>query len=153
MADTAPIPIILCGKTEAIGSRVIEALKPEIEVIHFIMPGESGKLIIPELLAGKTLSEHPERSAIGSGNYTQAPRAIVLGGAFDETDIAVSKDAAKAVSGARGIPWVRQDTTQPAPPVTSPEYPKLMTKRTKEAVLKLDKDGKLNGDYNELEWY
>ncbi|KAM0553160.1 hypothetical protein ACHAPJ_007447, partial [Fusarium lateritium] len=105
------------------------------------------------LLAGKTLSDHPERSAIGSGNYSQAPRAVVLGGAFDESDIAVFKDAAKAVPGARGVPWVRQDSTQPAPPVTSPEYPKLMTKRTKEAVLKLNKDGKLDGDYNELEWY
>lgn len=31
MSEAAPIPIILCGKTEFIGQRVIEALKPEIE--------------------------------------------------------------------------------------------------------------------------
>lgn len=31
MSETAPIPIILCGKTEFIGQRVIEAVKPEIE--------------------------------------------------------------------------------------------------------------------------
>lgn len=31
MSETNPIPIILCGKSEFIGQRVIEALKPEIE--------------------------------------------------------------------------------------------------------------------------
>lgn len=31
MPESTPIPIILCGKTEFIGQRVIEALKPEIE--------------------------------------------------------------------------------------------------------------------------
>ncbi|KAM0351053.1 hypothetical protein ACHAPU_002834 [Fusarium lateritium] len=159
MSESTPIPIILCGKTEFIGQRVIEALKPEIEgrkpssVVHFVLPGESGKVIIPELLAGKSPSSHPESSAIGSGNYEQVPRAVVLGGAFEELDIAALRDAVKAVDGARGVAWIRQDLSQPAPPVTSPEYPKLMTRRTKEAVIQLDKDGKLNGKHDELEWY
>ncbi|PNP83855.1 hypothetical protein FNYG_02543 [Fusarium nygamai] len=153
MSETNPIPIILCGKTEFIGARVIEALKPEIEVVQFILPGDSGQIIIPALLAGKSPPSHPDNSAIGSGNYNNAPRAVVLGGAFEESDIATLRDAVKTVNGARGVAWVRQDTTQPAPPVTSPEYPKLMTRRTKEAVIKLDKDGKLDGTYDGLEWY
>ncbi|KAM0083711.1 hypothetical protein ACKRZS_004053 [Fusarium odoratissimum] len=153
MSETSPIPIILCGKTEFIGERVIEALKPEIEVVQFILPGNSGRVIIPALLAGKSPPSHPDSSAIGSGNYNNAPRAVVLGGAFEESDIATLRDAVKTVNGARGVAWLRQDTTQPAPPVTSPEYPKLMTRRTKEAVIKLNKDGKLDGTYDGLEWY
>ncbi|SPJ79803.1 uncharacterized protein FTOL_08194 [Fusarium torulosum] len=153
MSESAPIPIILCGKTEFIGQRVIEALKPEIEVVHFILPGESGKTIIPDLLSGKTPSSHPESSAIGSGNYKQVPRAVVFGGAFEDSDIAALRDAVNIVQGARGVAWVRQDSSQPAPPVTSPEYPKLMTRRTKEAVIQLEKEGKLDGKHDELEWY
>ncbi|SCO76311.1 uncharacterized protein FRV6_00523 [Fusarium oxysporum] len=153
MSETSPIPIILCGKTEFIGERVIEALKPEIEVVQFILPGDSGRVIVPALLAGKSPPSHPDSSAIGSGNYNNAPRAVVLGGAFEESDIATLRDAVKIVNGARGVAWLRQDTTQPAPPVTSPEYPKLMTRRTKEAVIKLNKDGKLDGTYDGLEWY
>ncbi|KAF5601364.1 hypothetical protein FPANT_1735 [Fusarium pseudoanthophilum] len=153
MSETTPIPIILCGKTEFIGERVIEALKPEIEVVQFILPGDSGQVIIPALLAGNHPPSYPDSSAIGSRNYSSAPRAVVLGGAFEESDIATLRDAVKTVDGARGVAWLRQDTTLPAPPVTSPEYPKLMTRRTKEAVIRLDKDGKLNGTYDGLEWY
>ncbi|KAH7251091.1 hypothetical protein BKA59DRAFT_124438 [Fusarium tricinctum] len=153
MSGPTPIPIVLCGKTEFIGQRVIEALKPDIEVVHFILPGESGKAITPDLLSGKAPSSHPDSSAIGSGNYEQIPRAVVFGGAFEESDIAALRDAVKAAEGARGVAWVRQDSSLPAPPVTSPEYPKLMTRRTKEAVIQLEKDGKLDGKHDELEWY
>ncbi|KAF4338970.1 hypothetical protein FBEOM_7146 [Fusarium beomiforme] len=153
MSETNPIPIILCGKTEFIGQRVIEALKPEIEVVQFILPGDSGKVIIPALLAGKSPPKHPDSSAIGTGNHNRVPRAVVLGGAFEECDLAALRDAVKTIEGARGVAWIRQDSTQPAPPVTSPEYPKLMTRRTKEAVIRLDKEGKLEGTYDGLEWY
>ncbi|CCT75679.1 uncharacterized protein FFUJ_11712 [Fusarium fujikuroi IMI 58289] len=153
MSEANPISIILCGKTEFIGQRVIEALKPEIEVVQFILPGDSGQVIIPALLASKSPPSHPDSSAIGSGNYNNAPRAVVLRGAFEESDITTLRDAVKTVNGARGVAWVRQNTTLPAPPVTSSEYPKLMTRRTKEAVIKLDKDGKLDGTYDGLEWY
>ncbi|GKU07050.1 hypothetical protein FLAG1_09883 [Fusarium langsethiae] len=151
MSDPTPIPIILCGKTEFIGQRVIEALKPEIEVVHFILPGESGKVIIPELLRGNPPPSHPDTSAIGSGNYAQVPEAVVLGGAFEDNDIEALRDAVKAVDGARGVAWVRQDTTQPAPPVTSPEYPKLMTRRTKESIIQLHKNTKLDGKNDRIE--
>ncbi|RGP71955.1 hypothetical protein FSPOR_3070 [Fusarium sporotrichioides] len=153
MSDPTPIPIILCGKTEFIGQRVIEALKPEIEVVHFILPGESGKVIIPELLRGNPPPSHPDVSAIGSGNYTQVPEAVVLGGAFEDNDIEALRNAVKAMDGVRGVAWVRQDTTQPTPPVTSPEYPKLMTRRTKESIIQLHKNMKLDGKNDRIEWY
>ncbi|KAF4996642.1 hypothetical protein FGRMN_4388 [Fusarium graminum] len=145
MSEPTPIPIIF--RHLAISGVLTSP------VVHFVLPGDSGKVIIPELLAGKPPSAQPESSTIGSGNYDQVPRAVVLGGAFEESDIAALRDAVKAVNGARGVAWVRQDLSQPAPPVTSPEYPKLMTRRTKEAVVQLDKDGKLDGTHDELEWY
>ncbi|CAF3492293.1 hypothetical protein FGSG_02964 [Fusarium graminearum PH-1] len=153
MCDPTTIPIILCGKTEFVGEKVIEALKPEIEVVHFILPGESGKVIIPELLRGNPPPSHPDLSTIGSGNYTRIPEAVVLGGAFEYEDIEALRDAVKAVDGTLGVSWIRQDTNLPAPAVTSPEYPKLMTKRTKEAIIELKKNGKLDRKTNRVEWY
>ncbi|KAI8653552.1 hypothetical protein NCS55_01342300 [Fusarium keratoplasticum] len=168
MAETAPIPIILCGKTEGIGRAVIAALKPEIEgplpfnsfralltctVVHFVLAGESGQAIIPPLLAGQSPPSHSESSTIGSGNYSQVPRAILLGGAFDEATIAPLRDAVKATSGARNVPWILQDLTLPAPPVGTPEYSALMTKRSKDALVKLEQEGKLDGGHDGIEWY
>lgn len=78
---------------------------------------------------------------------------MVLGGAFEYEDIEALRDAVKAVDGALRVSWIRQDTNLPAPPVTSPEYPKLMTKRTKEAIIELKKNGKLDRKTNRVEWY
>ncbi|KAM5361426.1 hypothetical protein ACJZ2D_013116 [Fusarium nematophilum] len=153
MAQSGPIPIIVCGKTEAMGRGIIEALKPEIEVIHFVLPGESGPAIIPAILAGHPPPSHPERSSIGSGNYSEVPRAILFGGAYDDVTVAHFRDVAKVFPGARSVPWVRQDKTRDAPPVTSPEYPKVIVQRSKDALLQLQKDGKLDGTHGELEWY
>ncbi|RSM11820.1 hypothetical protein CDV31_006588 [Fusarium ambrosium] len=153
MAEAGPIPIILCGKTEGIGRAVVASLKPEIEVIHFVLAGESGQAIIPPLLAGQSPPSHPETSTIGSGNYSQIPRAILLGGAFDEATIAPLRDVVKATSGTRNIPWVLQDLTLPAPPVGTAEYSALMTKRSKDALLKLEQEGKLDGNHDGTEWY
>ncbi|RMJ18057.1 hypothetical protein CDV36_002283 [Fusarium kuroshium] len=153
MAEAGSIPIILCGKTEGIGRAVIATLRPEIEVVHFVLAGESGQAIIPPLLAGQSPPSHPESSTIGSGNYSQIPRAILLGGAFDEATIAPLRDAVRATSGSRNVPWVLQDLTLPAPPVGTPEYSALMTKRSKDALLKLGQDGKLDGSHNGIEWY
>ncbi|RWA03042.1 hypothetical protein EKO27_g12063, partial [Xylaria grammica] len=59
-------PIILCGKTEQIGRGVIAGLKPEYEVIHFIMSPESGAAQIPRDPARGPVAP-PADSALGSG--------------------------------------------------------------------------------------
>ncbi|KAF9878940.1 hypothetical protein CkaCkLH20_03840 [Colletotrichum karsti] len=158
-ANKTPIPVICCGKTEQIGRGVIEGLKPEYEVIHFITTPASGAAIIPAILAGQTPPPtHADSSAIGSGNYAAAPRAIILGSAFDDDALATIKkgvaDAAAKAGGPemRKVPWVRNDTSKPAPPI-GPEYGRAVVARCKEALGRLEKEGKLDGGYDGDEWY
>ncbi|KAF4977323.1 hypothetical protein FZEAL_6146 [Fusarium zealandicum] len=153
MAESTPIPIILCGKTEVIGRAVVAALKPEIEVIHFVLAGESGPSIIPPLLAGQAPPFHAESSSLGSGDYTKVPRAVLLGGAFDEEATAPLREAVRVTPNTRSVPWVRLDSTKSAPPVGSPEYAQAVTQRSKDALLRLEKDGKLDGSHEGVEWY
>ncbi|GKT47180.1 uncharacterized protein ColSpa_07361 [Colletotrichum spaethianum] len=150
------IPIALCGKAERIGRGVIAGLKPEYEVIHFITSPASGAVILPALLAAQPPPSHPETSTIGSGNYAAAPRVVVLGGAFDEAATAVLQTAvahARAQSAdVRTVPWLRQDSSKPAPPI-GPEYGQAMVVRVKEALARLEGEGKLDGSYGGDEWY
>ncbi|KXH36746.1 hypothetical protein CSIM01_03140 [Colletotrichum simmondsii] len=153
--SSGPIPIILCGKTEAIGRGVIEGLKPEYEVIHFVTTPASGALIIPALLTSSPPPQHPDTSTIGSGNYASPPRAIVLGGAFDEEAVkslqnAVVEQGAAAAS--RKVPWLRHDGSKAAPP-PGPEYGKAMVARVREKLGLLEVEGKLDGGYGGDEWY
>ncbi|GJC85907.1 hypothetical protein ColLi_08745 [Colletotrichum liriopes] len=162
-----PTPVALCGKTEQIGRGVIAGLKPEYEgkppvantppkVTHFVTSPTSGAVILPALLASRPPPPHPETSTIGSGNYAAAPRAVVLGGAFDDAATAALREAvagARAQSaGVRKVPWLRQDSSKPAPPL-GPEYGKAMVVRVKEALARLQGEGKLDGGYEGDEWY
>ncbi|GKT56796.1 hypothetical protein ColTof4_08664 [Colletotrichum tofieldiae] len=144
-----PTPVALCGKTEQIGRGVIA-------VTHFVTSPTSGAVILPALLASRPPPPHPETSTIGSGNYAAAPRAVILGGAFDDAATAVLREA---VAGARAqsadvrkVPWLRQDSSKPAPPL-GPEYGKAMVVRVKEALARLQGEGKLDGSYEGDEWY
>ncbi|TEA13767.1 hypothetical protein C8034_v004356 [Colletotrichum sidae] len=146
------IPIILCGKTEKIGRGVIEGLKPEYEVVHFITTVSSGEVILPALLTGQTPPSHADSSSIGSGNYAAAAQAIVLGAAFDEPATAALKKAVSQTQGARSVPWLRHDASKPSPPI-GPEYGKMVIARVKETMARLEKEGKL-GDGNRVDqWY
>ncbi|TKW52965.1 hypothetical protein CTA1_3924 [Colletotrichum tanaceti] len=156
-ASPPAIPIVMCGKTEQIGLSVIAGLKPEYEVIHFVTTPASGAVIIPALLASGAPPPHAETSTIGSGNYAAAPRAVILGGAFDDAAVAVLRKAvADAQEGGsadvRRVPWLRQDPDKPAPPL-GPEYGKAMVARVKEALARLEAEGKLGGTHGGEEWY
>lgn len=133
MADV--IPIILCGKTEQIGQAVIEGLKPDIEVVHFILTPEAGIVEIPQVLDGTI----PTRT-IGTGNLSTPVKAIVLGGAYDAD--AVSK-MREAVGQGPQVPWLSQDPDVPTPPL-GPEYGKAMVVRVKEALWKMQASGRLD---------
>ncbi|KAI0550416.1 hypothetical protein F4679DRAFT_583660 [Xylaria curta] len=132
------IPIILCGKTEQIGQVVVAGLKPEYDVIHFVMSPESGAVQIPAILRGE--QSPPSDSALGSKDYSKPPVAIVLGGGFDDAGVNVIK---KASEGIKPIPWLRPDLTKPAPPL-GPEYGKAMVARAKALLAQLEKEGKMN---------
>ncbi|KAM0431441.1 hypothetical protein ACHAPT_005418 [Fusarium lateritium] len=153
MAESTSIPLIICGKTESVAIGIAEALKPEFEVVQFVRPGESGLVIIPPILTGHPPPPHPDSSSVGTGNYAHVLRAILLGGFFDDAAIEPLREAARAVPGARRVPWLRQDHSKPAPPIDSPEYPKALVQRSKNVLLGLEKEGKLDGTHDELEWY
>ncbi|KAF3004254.1 hypothetical protein E8E13_007844 [Curvularia kusanoi] len=142
----SPHPVILCGKTEAIGAVVIENLKPEFEVIHFVQTVEAGKQQIPVLLRGGD----PGRigSNMGSKNYEKTPVAVLLGGAFNDQDI---KELREANKGTKEVPWLRPDTTKPAPP-PGPEYGKAMVARIKETMKELEETNKLDGN-GDVVWF
>ncbi|KAH7009854.1 hypothetical protein EDB80DRAFT_713992 [Ilyonectria destructans] len=144
---TNPTPIILCGKTEQIGKGVIDGLKPEYEVVHFVLTPEAGAKEIPQVLQG--IMPEIKSSDIGSGNLDRGVKAVVLGGAYQDEGIYAMKEAASSVA---NIPWVKQDITQPTPPL-GPEYGKAMVARVKESLGKLEASGKLGAGEGGIFWY
>ncbi|KAJ4325478.1 hypothetical protein N0V94_000621 [Neodidymelliopsis sp. IMI 364377] len=135
-----PHPVVLCGKTEAIGAVVIENLKPEFEVIQFVQSVEVGKQQIPALLRGEKPDSHG--STLGSKNYEKTPVAVLLGAAFNDHDIEELREAA---NGTKSVPWLRPDATKRTPP-PGPEYGKAMVARIKERVKELEERGELEGN-------
>ncbi|KAH7136811.1 hypothetical protein B0J13DRAFT_560082 [Dactylonectria estremocensis] len=143
----SPIPIVLCGKTEQIGKGVIAGLSPEVEVVHFVLTPEAGVKEIPQLLKG--VMPEVKSSDIGSGNLNGAIKAVVLGAAYEEDLINVMREAASQVA---NIPWIRQDTSLPTPPL-GPEYGKAMVVRVKESLGKLESSGSLGVGEGGMFWY
>ncbi|KAI0809958.1 hypothetical protein GGR55DRAFT_146701 [Xylaria sp. FL0064] len=138
-------PVILCGKTEQIGQGVIANLKPEYEVIHFVLTPEAGAVQIPAILQGH--QSPPSDSALGSKDYSKTPVAVILGGGYDDADIDMIMKASKGI---KPIPWLRPDLSKPAPPL-GPEYGKAMVARVKDVLAQLSEDGKM--DKEEIHWY
>ncbi|KAF7537062.1 hypothetical protein G7054_g4022 [Neopestalotiopsis clavispora] len=144
------VPVILCGKTEAIGTGVIAELKPEYEVIHFVMTPESGVVQIPAILKGE--QQVPADSELGSKDYSQPVAAVILGGGYDDAAVDTMLQATKQQegSGARAVPWLRPDLTKPAPPL-GPAYGKAMVRRVKELLPQLERENKINA--TEVHYY
>ncbi|KAJ5151889.1 hypothetical protein N7492_010184 [Penicillium capsulatum] len=139
-----PIATILCGRTEKIGAAVIAALKPEFEVIHFIMTPEAGQVQIPVLLRGEAA---PSASELGTRDYGRKVEAIILGGGYDDEAIQQLRTAAGSLS---TVPWLRADTTKPTPPL-GPAYGECLVARIKETVKKLQAGGEMEKDA--VVWY
>ncbi|KAH8880576.1 hypothetical protein GQ53DRAFT_703759 [Thozetella sp. PMI_491] len=135
------IPIILSGATEVVGTRVVAGLKPEYEVIHFTL-ANAGAKEIPLLLKGEVPTA--PSSALGSGNWSTPPKAVVFGGAWDDKSIADLRKAAAETPGTRRIPWLRVDANKPHPPHNGPEYGKHIMERLRGLLKELESDGKLN---------
>ncbi|KUI74063.1 hypothetical protein VM1G_09707 [Cytospora mali] len=138
-------PVILCGKTEQIGTAVIANLKPEFDVIHFFMTPEAGVVQIPAILKGE--QQPPSDSNLGSKDYSKKPVAVILGGGYDDAGTEVMM---KASAGIHPIPWLRPDLTKPAPPL-GPEYGKALVQRIKDLVPQLENDGNMNKE--DVFWY
>ncbi|KAJ4356034.1 uncharacterized protein N0V89_004061 [Didymosphaeria variabile] len=141
----SPIPVILCGRTERIGAGVIEALQPEIEVIHFVLTPEAGKTQIPALLRGE--KEVTSDSGLGSKNYERAVEAVLLGAGYSDEEVEEMREAS---AGIKSMPWLRPDTSKPAPPL-GPEYGKALVARIKKTLKELNEKGNMSKDA--VVWY
>jgi len=142
------LPVILCGKTTQIGTGVIAALKPEYEVIHFVMTVAAGSAEIPALLKGEAATTDNE---LGSHDYSKAPQVVILGGGYDDEMVEEMRKATKA-AGAPEVPWLRPDATKPAPPL-GPEYGKALVARLKTLMGEMKAEGKLGHGTEGVFWY
>ncbi|KAL8736648.1 MAG: hypothetical protein Q9166_000014 [cf. Caloplaca sp. 2 TL-2023] len=110
---TSPIPVILCGRMHQIAEAVIAGLRPEYEAIHLILSPAAGKTQIPVLLQGK-VPPSDDADNLGTKNYSKTPAAVLLGGGYEDADVAEMREACKNDS---RVPWLRADVSKPAPPV------------------------------------
>lgn len=113
-------------------------------VIHFVMSPEGGKEQITAIFRGETPSSDSE---LGSKDYSQKPVAVILGGGYDDEGTAVMMEAAKGI---HPVPWLRPDTSKPAPPL-GPEYGKALVARIKNLLAEMEKDGKMKEE--KVVWY
>ncbi|KAH8599402.1 hypothetical protein B0O99DRAFT_738272 [Bisporella sp. PMI_857] len=121
------LPIVLCGKTTVIGEKVIELLKPEHEVVYFILTSAAGQTDIP----------------VCSG----PPVAVVLGGGYDDEGTELMRASCDV-----DVPWFRLDTNLPAPPL-GPEYVKVVIARLKVVMSDMKAEGKLCRNTKGVFWY
>lgn len=109
------------------------------------MTPESGKEQIPFIFRGETPPSVD--SELGTKDYSQKPVAVVLGAGYDDDGVKLMMEASKGI---HPIPWLRPDTSKPAPPL-GPEYGKAMVRRVKELVVELENGGKMNDE--KVFWY
>lgn len=108
----------------------------------------TGKVEIPALLKRETATTDNE---LGSHNYSKVPKAVILGGGYDDSMIDEMRKATKA-AGAPEVPWLRPDTTKPAPPL-GPEYGKALVARLKTLMAEMQVEGKLDQGIEGVFWY
>ncbi|KAJ7360848.1 hypothetical protein DFH08DRAFT_360188 [Mycena albidolilacea] len=140
MSTAKPIPILVTGGTEKVGTIVISRLQPEYEVIHFTLAA-TATTEVPILLKGEVPS--PSSSNLGSGNWSAFPKAIVFGGAYEDSQIEDVRRAVAETDGTKRIPWLRVDRSLPHPPI-GPEYAAVIVDRMKALLGKLEGEGKLD---------
>lgn len=169
-----PIPIIVGGRTEKIGEAVIVGLKPEYEgippllrlpipvtwrvkltphppVVHFVL-GAAAITEIPTFLNGQVPSD--PSSTLGSGNLSERPVAVALGGGFVDTfdEVHDGVDKALGASGG-GLAWLRHDGSKPGPAPGSPGYGESVAQRIKDTLAGLEGEGKLGGGQAGVYWF
>ncbi|WWC73293.1 uncharacterized protein I206_107260 [Kwoniella pini CBS 10737] len=123
--------IILCGKTTTVGKEVIAGLKPEYEVIRFIISIEEARKEIPLLFSGQTENLSKEEGK-GSHDYSKIPDGVMLGQGYDKTN-AENLEIICKQQNLKKIPFFLGDRTKPSPPY-GPQYGPHIMKRAREAL-------------------
>ena len=74
-----------------------------LQVIHLCLTPETAQIEIPAILKNEPVTTDIE---LGSKNYENVPRAIVVGGGYDDADIDAMRKACQAVKTPL-VPWLR----------------------------------------------
>ncbi|KAJ6483128.1 hypothetical protein C8R45DRAFT_871014 [Mycena sanguinolenta] len=145
MSTAKPILVLVTGASERIGSVAVARI-PRIPIrilrvaaIHFTLAASS-VTEIPFLLKG----EVPNPSS-SSANWSTFPRAIVFGGAYEDTLFEAVRKTVAGTPGTKRIPWLRVDTNRPSPPI-GPEYAAAGVARMNAMLSKLESDGKFDAE-------
>ncbi|KAK1750129.1 hypothetical protein QBC47DRAFT_394651 [Echria macrotheca] len=141
----APIPIFVVGQREEIAQFVIEAVKPEYEVVQMIL-GKAAKEELPIYLRGEIPAT--KSSQLGSNNWAVPPRAILIGGAFNDAEVAELRQTVVDAGATRKIPWLHVDHNKPRPVIVGNEaqYGDSIAQRFKDALNRLRDEGRLDAD-------
>ncbi|KAI5855064.1 hypothetical protein GGS23DRAFT_445781 [Durotheca rogersii] len=128
---TAPVPVVLCGKTLEVGEKVTPMIKPEIEVIHFVNSYEYAKENLGDLIAGRG-PKAPSGNVVGSHDYSKPPRAVIFGRAFAPEDV---KELNRLFRGS-GTPvaWIAGDPSVIPPENPGPGYAEKAADNVKRAL-------------------
>ncbi|KAJ5612517.1 hypothetical protein N7510_005711 [Penicillium lagena] len=141
-----PLPVVLCGKTTKVGKPVAKLLLPEYEAIHFLQSFEAAKAELPLLLAGRDpqVSEANDDN-VGTHNYSQPPRAVILGRAFDEEQV---EELRKACAGAALAPvaWLLGDPAKAPTAPPGPDYAANVVNDCKAILAKWKEEGGVSED-------
>ena len=99
---------------------------------------------IPSVLRGQIPAS--PTSALGSGDVSRRPVAIILGGGYTDVFDTVREgvEAAFGPDGSSGVAWLRFDTDLPMPPL-GPEYATKALQRLRDTLDELVAGGKLGG--------
>ncbi|KAJ5727308.1 hypothetical protein N7493_005128 [Penicillium malachiteum] len=129
MSNPDSIPVVLCGRSTAVGKPVSEALLPEIEVIHFIQTNEAAIAEIPQLLSGQ--DPNTQDNGVGTHNYTRPARAVIFGRGYDQSDIDAFRAACEGIT-KEPVAWI---PPAPGAPPPGPGYSGVVANLVKEALL------------------
>ncbi|KAJ6136881.1 hypothetical protein N7497_012133 [Penicillium chrysogenum] len=145
-----PHKFLLCGRRERVGSLVIEELKPEYEVIHFITSVEDGTTNLPLILSGN--SPKREESSLGSKIYSQPPKAVIFGGGYDDEAIEKLRQAVAGSQRVLQVPWLKADLkkSESGPPPGTEAYCTSAAARMRESLKTLEITGRMNGNEDEI---
>lgn len=122
-------------------------------MIHFVMSVEDGIRNLPLILSGSTPVN--DKSSLGSKDYSALPKAVILGGGYDDEAITRLRDAITSSPGTVKIPWLKADPdkTTAGPTPGSEEYCRAAASRIKETLGTLLEKGDLeSGDDETFYW-
>jgi hypothetical protein len=101
-------------------------------VIHFINSFEDARVNLPDLVAGHG-PKSPSSNHIGTHDYSEPPRAVIFGRAFDPAHIKELNHLCRGM-GSTPIAWIAGDPTTTFPAQPGPDYAEKEAENVKRAL-------------------